>query len=230
MKAIKENNISFDTIYNPENVSWFQELVSDSIVANKIKAVDGFFDNITIGQTATLNGTVSSKSLKSYNESMVSSSTYKRKITSNSIPIAFKWSDFEDELYRHFPPILRDEPIEETYSASGKLNGETIVSVTHIGGVTGDITDREIHYSDLYIPSGTQVGKVFNILSLTNNSQYERTYKFQSDYNAAYSLRIQTKVDSEITYTDDFSSTTTGFFEHIVRLKPGKTVSFHSNY
>lgn len=66
LNAMKEAGVDFKGLNDPNTVSWFNTIVADTVVANTLKAVEGFFDNITIAGVSRFEGQIQNDAITTF--------------------------------------------------------------------------------------------------------------------------------------------------------------------
>lgn len=61
--AMKKQGVDFSTLNDPNTISWFTTIITDTVIANTIKALQGIFDSIIVSGKSTFHGAITSSAL-----------------------------------------------------------------------------------------------------------------------------------------------------------------------
>lgn len=209
LTAMKVSGIDFATLNNPNTVSWFAQVISDQVIANTIKAINGFFNDITVDGNSTLKGNVDNFAFQTFTESestkdvslsfLVNNTSYAqldipggtyrtRFINIKKIPINMTFK----EIYRFW-----NGPAGEVYNAkSGSItvDGTTYSTSTH--SIT--IMYNPMVFSIYAIPNGaSDGGRIASFSFKTDNDYYPvddtATIWIPTDSDVSASLKTSNK-------------------------------------
>ena len=213
LKLLIDADVNLSSISNSNSVSFFKEILAEEIIANTIKAVNGFFDSITISGDSTIGGnsTVEGEIFNSVFKTATSNSgnvTYSTTIGSTSsgrsATSVTAQGIYGLSVKNHVSSransqltgnnLSANSPTPTIYTASGNLLGNT--SFNKVMRITSTSTSK----TNLRAMSGSSYD-VEETCSWTNNfpcavSVYVSYHAKQVDYSGEYTDYSWVEVDS----------------------------------
>lgn len=66
LSAMKEQGVDFNNLNDPNTISWFATIISDTVIARTIKAIQGFFDSIYVTGDSQFDGNIFNEAFQTY--------------------------------------------------------------------------------------------------------------------------------------------------------------------
>ena len=105
LSAMKEQGVDFNNLNDPNTISWFAQIISDTVIAKTIKAIQGFFDSIYVTGNSQFDGNIFNEAIRTYKGS-------------NGATLSFTTTTVDDFVYLSRNSVMSELGSYGTYTVT----------------------------------------------------------------------------------------------------------------
>ena len=105
LSAMKEKGVDFNNLNDPNTISWFATIISDTVIAKTIKAIQGFFDSIYVTGNSQFDGNIFNEAIRTYKGS-------------NGATLSFTTTTVDDIVYLSRNSVMSELGSYGTYTVT----------------------------------------------------------------------------------------------------------------